>query len=68
MKLSNKEIELIYDIILCRFILSVTCGNKTIKLGAANQYIHQCVDNNMEFIKQFVKLGKVNFDKFVLGL
>ena len=66
LKLSDNEIGLIYDIILCRFVLSVTCGHKTIKLGEANQYVHQCVDYNMKFIKKFVELGKEKFDKFVL--
>ena len=68
MELSLKELGLIYSVILCRFILSVTVGRKSINLGSANRYVHECVHNNIEFIKDFQKLGKENFDKFVLGL
>ena len=68
MTLSRQELDLIYYIILYRFILSVTCGQKSINLGSANQYVTMCVQNNVQFIKDFLALGKEDFDKFVLAL
>ncbi|KAL5265765.1 hypothetical protein ACHWQZ_G006468 [Mnemiopsis leidyi] len=67
-ELSDTELSLLYDIVVARFTLSVSIGNKDVQLGLANEYVTKCVADNSRFLSQLTTLGREAFNKVILGI
>ncbi|XP_063679839.1 hydroxylysine kinase-like [Bolinopsis microptera] len=67
-KLSDKELNMLYDVVIARFTLSVSIGCQTILSGGANDYVKKCVDNNIVYLQKLTNFGRETFNKVVIGI
>ena len=67
-KLSETELSLLYDVVVARFTLSISIGNKDVTLGLANEYVTKCVVDNTRFLSQLSNLGRKTFNEVILRI
>ena len=67
-KLSDKELNMLYDVVIARFTLSVSIGSETILSGGGNDYIEKCVNENIVYLQKLTNFGRETFNKVVIGI